>query len=134
MAVAPHIVAQGRRSAERAAMRTAEANVKELAVAPHHNGQHFKYAAGATGFAPPVLPHSGGPTLVYRGFGYASGQTLTAAVGRLACMDRDIKSILVGSTGVILFSIALVVWPAFGLLIDRYFISYLSIAEVSSIF
>ena len=45
-------------------------------------------------------------------------------------MHRDLKEMLIGSAGIVLFGIALVVSPAFALFVERYFFSYLRTAWV----
>ena len=47
---------------------------------------------------------------------------------RLACMDREIKEMVVGSAAIVLFGIVLIVWPPFGLFIEQYFFSYVRMA------
>ena len=42
--------------------------------------------------------------------------------------DRDIKEMLIGSSAVILFGVALIKWPSLGVLLNQYFLSYLEAA------
>ena len=43
-------------------------------------------------------------------------------------MDREIKEVLIGSAGTLLFGLAVVTWPSFGLFIDEHFFVYVRIA------
>ena len=48
-----------------------------------------------------------------------------SATAKLGEMERDTKELLIGSGAIILFGVALIVWPSFADFVDHFAFSYL---------